>query len=801
MRNILNICFDILAFVIGVTTLTLLFVNPESEFLNHLIIAGALLCGAYIVRVICLLVRMPKFDWHLLHGHFLYKVVCFVLLMPCLMTSLIKCDKGSLQCAKEFISEDDLYPGSTKEQCKHCLEDRQVAPPLLWSVYLHFMDPGNQHMTSTKNSRGWAGVIAILGVFLLNGLLVSSIIGWVDRRKEKWQKGEVRYKWFLRFRSHYTIIGGNDMVMGVVKQIFDKIDSENTLIKPYILIQTSRDIESFRRNLFSTLTEEQQQRVVIYYGNRNSEEDIKELGLCNTKEVYILGEDVRTDDIESYHDTINMECLELLRKLYEQTPNGKKITAKIDQVSKYKTELSKKDCDVAALRNDANNKNLDEWWGKRPRLNCRVMFEYQTSFSVFQFFDINEHMDTYIKFTPFNYYELWAQNVFINKSIDKEEAERNFQNGKYLPLEGSDGIKADDVKYVHLFIVGMSRMGVAMAIEAAHLSHYPNFEKKKIRTKITLIDKNAAEEKEFFMGRFKELFAISRWRYGDAYGSMGIEWQMPHIPCGYEYLGGDFLDIEWEFINGGIECAPVQKYILSSANPNAKITIAICLPESNRAHAAALFLDKKIYESTSVLQVLTYNKYGDSIINAISKSSSGYPFCGKLRSFGSAEDCVVCKHLELSETIGGFIDDAYAGGKPQYAINAENSYTGKSNTANRWSSIYNGNTLWTKLRCVDFDKEACAIAKTDIDILADLEHNRWNVEELLMNIRYLNEEEQRDVQSGRTTKKDLKKKMAHLDICSNSRLREIDKGAHQYDVDLTECLVNIYADLKKTLRK
>ena len=71
MRNILNICFDILAFVIGVTTLTLLFVNPESEFLNHLIIAGALLCGAYIVRVICLLVRMPKFDWHLLHGHFL----------------------------------------------------------------------------------------------------------------------------------------------------------------------------------------------------------------------------------------------------------------------------------------------------------------------------------------------------------------------------------------------------------------------------------------------------------------------------------------------------------------------------------------------------------------------------------------------------------------------------------------------------------------------------------------------------------------------------------------------------------
>lgn len=839
MRKFFKIVIDLIAIAVGIISLVFNLTLPHTNNISCWIagfscwIAG-LLCAVYLLYMLYLLVSKPKFDWHLIHGNFLFKVVAFVLLVPSLITLgylYYNTRYNTVYSPKNLIYEDNLYTSENDEpdslgvaksnlfadpvflrthnlkvtddsiivqkgKLPESIISKQKDPSIFWTVYYHFIDPGNQHMTTSQSGRGWSALIAILGVFLLNGLLVSSIVGWIDSRKEKWLKGAVRYRWFLKLRNHYVIIGGNDIVIGIVKQIFEQIEAARNILKPYILIQTSRDVESFRRELFSTLTERQQQRIIIYYGSRISKIDIEDLCIGRAKEVYILGEDTRTDDIESYHDTMNMKCLDLMWKLYKNSAKGKKITNMLPGVQEYRKRLEacKTEEEIKTLRLKEDNMKMDVDWGNRPRLNCRVMFEYQTTFSVFQFFDLNEQMDTYLHFVPFNYYELWAQNVLINKYIEKEQLMANFQNGKYLPLEGIEGIKANDEKYVHLFIVGMSRMGVAMAIEAAHLSHYPNYEEKKIRTKITFIDKNAVEEKEFFMGRFKELFSLSHWRYGDINDNNdSVRWQMPHIPSDYEYLGGDFIDIEWEFINGGIESLAVQNYILASANPMARITIAICLPESNRSHAAALYLNKRIYESSSVLQVLAYNRYGDSIVKAINKGSSEYPFCGKLRSFGSEEDCIVCKHLEYSEEIGNHIANAYAKGEPRYAINPENSYSGKSNTANQWSNIYNGNTLWTKLRSIDLET-----FDNNIDILANVEHNRWNVEELLMNFRYLEENEQIEIKNGKRTKKELKKKMAHLDICSNAKLLEIDKGIQDYDIVLTKCLPAIYKDLLVT---
>ena len=426
-------------------------------------IAG-IICIVYILYAAYLLMLRPKFDWHLINGHFLRKVICISILTPCLLTSVIGCPNllsdASIKDSTELILEDDLYQ-SIIDKTK--LKNKQTDPPLLWSVYYHFIDPGNQHMTSTKFGRGWAGLIAILGVFLLNGLLVSSIVGWVDSRKEKWLKGEVRYKSFFKSKKHYVIIGGNDVTVGIVSQILDEILKANNILRPYVLIQTSRDVESFRRELFSNLTEEEQKLIVIYYGNRTSKEDIKELVIKNAKEVYILGEDIRTDDIESYHDTINMECLKLI----------------------------------------SENIQVNEKYNSEKPLICRVMFEYQTSFNILQVTDVDGQK---IDFRPFNYYETWAQNVLVCQELEKKE------NCKYLPLEDFDGIQAGQDTFVHLVVVGMSRMGLAMAIEAAHLAHYPNFCTNKKRTRITFIDASMEQEKHFFMSRFKEMFSLANYR-------------------------------------------------------------------------------------------------------------------------------------------------------------------------------------------------------------------------------------------------------------------------------------------------
>ena len=96
------------------------------------------------------------------------------------------------------------------------------------------------------------------------------------------------------------------MVEGIVKQLLPSM-------KP-ILIQTSTEIEKFRKELFSSLNEKEQKRIIIYYGSRTSKEDVKCLCYDRAEEIYIIGEDTRTDDMESFHDTMNMECLRLINE-------------------------------------------------------------------------------------------------------------------------------------------------------------------------------------------------------------------------------------------------------------------------------------------------------------------------------------------------------------------------------------------------------------------------------------------------------------------------------------------------------
>lgn len=783
------------------------------------IIAG-ITCILYILYAAYLLILRPKFDWHLINGHFLRKVIAFVLLVPMFITSVFitfnseyspknlvydenlytydGSETDSLGIAKyelftesAFLNAHNLELGcdSTliqKNKLPQAIISKQEDPSIFWTVYYHFIDPGNQHMTTSQSGRGWAALIGILGVFLLNGLLVSSIIGWIDSRKEKWLKGEVKYPCFLRRKKHYVIIGGNDIVTGIVKQIISK--------KEYILIQTSNDIESFRRELFSNLTEEQQKLIIIYYGNRTAKEDIEKLHVKNAEEVYIIGEEIRTDDIESYHDTMNMECLSLIYKDFVSTRRVIVINwlnsaiVKLDNIIKKRGNSEDKFIQQVKIRLERARNTL--------KLTCRVMFEYQTSFSIFQFSEISSEIKTYIKFKPFNYYEMWAQKVLINKELDTYELKNNILSKGYLPLEGINGIPQDSDNYVHLFIVGMSRMGIAMAIEAAHLAHYPNYDKdRRIRTKITFIDKNASEEKDYFMGRFKELFGLSHWRYGAIQGNQ-LLWNCPHLPEKCDHLGGDFIDIEWEFINGGIENCGIQEYICSVVNKNDSIvTIAMCLPEPSRCLAAALYLDKNIYEKAN--QILVYNRYGDSLITQMTHKNEKQinPLHNKLRPFGMASECYDSKLITDAEAIAVMLNEKY---DELYKDIDEGSGANKSDVAKWWSNIYAANSMWTKLRCTKWSNNR-ELNNREIYYLARIEHSRWNMEQLLLSYRPLTRTEQEVIKSDITQKNPKKGEMAHFDICSFEVLKQIDRNSIRYDWGLSKILPSIYTKLNMNI--
>ena len=825
-----------------------------------------ILCGVGIVGILYLLYSVyllffdrVTFDWYLLRENYIWKVIALVLYTPFVLALFYQW-KAEEQTSKALIFEENLYKEMPqKDGCPALssnlpdeLRDKQEDPSLFWSIYAHYIDPGNQHMSTTPKGRIWAALIAILGVFLVNGLLVSSIIGWIDTRKEKWLKGEVKYRWLLKFRSHYVIIGGNDMVSGIVKQLFGAIGKEKPFFTPYILVQTSRNVEEFRRELFTGFTPDQQKRIIIYYGSRTSKDDIEALRLLKAKEVYILGEDTRTDDIESYHDTMNMECLKLT---YEYLSVREPYRTRINKLNELETQIDAlkvalKQTQDEKLRADMKNKmnNLKDAYKAEMKLAeanaviYRVMFEYQTTFSVFQFSEISKDVKSCIRFKPFNYYEMWSQQVLINKKLDRKE----ILESNYLPLEGVDGIGKNDDRYVHLIIVGMSRMGVSMAIEAAHLAHYPNFSQKNIRTKITFIDKNAKEEKDFFMGRFKNLFALSHWRYGTVDDNGLIKWISQNdiqIQFKYEHLGSDFLDVEWEFLNGGVENPTVQEYISTSVNRKGSIvTIAVCLPEPSRCLAAALYLDREIYEKVN--QVLVYNRYGDSLISQMTHKSDKQlnPYHNKLRAFGMSAQCYDRKMIEEAEFIakllGNKYDVLYEEYKNKNMIVDEGEELNKSDVAKWWSNIYAANALWTKLRfikwdCKNVDSVPCCEAKwwsnifykikefcikwfvkddnknndkseefviTDeyiLEMLASIEHARWNMEQLLLGYRPLTEKEQEEVYKDKTQKNPYKSKLAHFDICSYKKLKDIDEYSIGFDRGLSSILLDIYMRLKE----
>lgn len=124
---------------------------------------------------------------------------------------------------------------------------------------------------------------------------------------------------------------------------------------------------------------------------------------------------------------------------------------------------------------------------------------------------------------------------------------------------------------------------------------------------------------------------------------------------------------------------------------------------------------------------------------------------------------------------------------------------------NKWSNRYLANSFRTKLRSIGGDFADIAMHYEMIRSLlqnnkmemAECEHNRWNVQQLLMGFRAYKDDELTEFQDlkekaassnkAQEAFKEFKTKMknspekVHLNICSVSMLHKLDKNAEGYD--------------------
>ena len=393
-----------------------------------------------------------------------------------------------------------------------------------------------------------------------------------------------------------VVIGANEQTATIVKSSLRNPDVE------YVLIQTRKDVESERAKLELYLTEEEEKKLVFYYGNRALYEDIETLRLERAyPEVYILGEDLAFEN-EGDHDSYNITCLEHIKQYVKGHP----------QLSQSET-----------------------------RLKCHVNFEYQSTFMAFKFTHVYKSLNKKIEFVPFNVHDIWAKKVLVdNYARIPDRLHSETRRLDYHPLDAywetskEDGkkqisyINEDSPQTVHLIGVGMNQMGVALAMQAALLVHLPNYQKApshSLRTTITFIDEQATREGEYLRSRYEAFFALCRYRvikssedtFNTAKRDYVMPWTDPMKDGRYAYMGENFMDVQWEFIEGNIASHEIRSYMTAvAANTGYKTTtIAVCFKNPQKAIATALYLPEMVLRRA--LQVLVYQENSYEIINKV----------------------------------------------------------------------------------------------------------------------------------------------------------------------------------------
>lgn len=400
------------------------------------------------------------------------------------------------------------------------LHDSDGCLDSLWLVYNNFIDSGNQVVEEGFVNRLLVAMMSLCGTVLLSGVLISTISNIMERRVDAIKTGKVTYR---KISQHYVIIGFCDTTISLIKEICKK-DACGTL-----LLMSGVESETIRSAIQSHLSKEDESRVIIYFGNIESDEELARLNIHLAKEVYILG-----DENTVGRDSKSIESVHKVSR-FRGNPEGK------------------------------------------PLLDVYVQFDRIPSYSNIQKIVLPESYVCYgetpnIYFRPFNYYENWARQLWSLYSVDNGYGFRPLFY-KPLSMTCTDGkLSMENAgSFVHLVIVGFNRMGRSLFLEALRVCHYANYDDtvetgSRVRTKITLIDRNMDDI-------------------------------LPYFKAQFPYLDSQIFDIDIDYINADVSSGRVRDFLVGlSSVEDCMPTIAICVSEPDMSLSLGLNLPPEIYE-------------------------------------------------------------------------------------------------------------------------------------------------------------------------------------------------------------
>lgn len=416
------------------------------------------------------------------------------------------------------------------------------------------------------------------------------------------------------------------------------------------------------------------------------------------------------------------------------------------------------------------------------RKECYLVLNNQTSLWLLQTVGLPKEIEEKVDVFATTIEDLLAKTVFVKLPN---------LTSVFPPLDRIP-VTINSETIVHLVIIGMSDQTEALALNAALVAHYPNYCKDtRLRTRITIIDDNIYDGRDRFIQRYVHLFDNSYYRTIDL-NDIHPQYSL-HRPM-YEKQRNDFVDIEWEFVNGTIRNDAIRQKLEEWSNDSRQqLTIAICHSDYDRNFSESLGLPQDIYKNE--IPILCHTEENDLISVATETYTSIYPF---------GVECCSIETLRILKRLAQRVNYVYnhcfslAAGDPLTAPSSidesilEVQWKAVGSLSKQYSNIFNAMTLGTKMHSIGHSaedwKEYYALSKDEINILTEVEHNRWSVEELILGYRPTTDDENKLIEEDVSQKKILRNKKIHYDLRAFDDLRadSIGKNVNVYDMALTQ---------------
>ena len=332
---------------------------------------------------------------------------------------------------------------------------------------------------------------------------------------------------------------------------------------------------------------------------------------------------------------------------------------------------------------------------KSPRdIHCHLLLCEPSTSEVLWFLKAPEKRKDHLLVDVFNEYEFMSEQLLVGTD--------------FLPT-----IRESDNQRLHVVLIGTGPIAQAVAFAVANICHYPNYKRTNLKTCITFVEEDCEKWVDRLVVSRMGLFRLSKYTYVDANGN-----KVSHAP---ETERGDYLDVEWNFVEAYCEADLARNYIAGiAASPKERLVVCICKEDASKAISTLVHLPRAVYDNADI--AVYWREANDDIIKRINESGM-YGYVRIMGDIDEMKEFVQSKRVERGQR-ANYVRERDMNPATR---DTEEKMWYRLSEADKTAAIYCANALPLRKRC---------IAATDDDyLLREAEHRRWMMSMLLMGYR------------------------------------------------------------------